>query len=58
MERQRSDERVKSLLMDKSELEATAQLAKEQLDSLRAAREEETRDLRDELHQLREQAST
>ena len=48
------EERLKALLLEKSELEAVAQLAKEQLDSIKAARDEETSELRTELQRLRE----
>lgn len=48
---------MKNLLQEKSEFEATSLLAKEQLEIIRASRDEETRDLRDELHALREQVS-
>lgn len=53
-ERVRVEDRIKALLLEKSELEAQAQLAKDQLDSFRQARDEETRELRDEVHRLRE----
>jgi chromosome segregation ATPase len=54
VERQRQEDRVKGLLVERAELEAQWQLAREQLDSFRQARDEETRDLRDEVHRLRE----
>ena len=55
-ERAKSDERHKTLLLEKSELEAAWQLAREQLETVKKAREEECEEMREEVRKARERA--
>ena len=55
-ERAKSDERHKTLLLEKSELEAAWHMAKEQLENVKKARDEECEEMREEVRKARERA--
>jgi hypothetical protein len=55
-DRFRSEDRIKALLLEKSELEAACHLAKEQLDTVKRARDQECLELREELKIARDRA--
>ena len=55
-DRLKSEDRIKALLLEKSELEAACHLAKDQLDTVKRARDQECQELREELKVAREKA--
>lgn len=56
LDRHRSEERVKALLLERSELEAACHLARDQLETVKRARDQECLELREELRVARERA--
>lgn len=57
-ERQRLEDRLRQVMLEKSEMDANCSFAKEQYESLKAQKEEEDREYKDLIRQLKDQVST